>query len=113
MRRVFLVVIWSEFHKGQYRDDDHREDASHSMSWVLKFLEWVLERLATCLIKTDTCCSISVFHLFILFSKSCHVISSGFAALVVEVDPVVAVAAALKIIILVGQRSHVFPIAGV
>ena len=26
---VFLMVIWSEFRLGKYRDDDHREDASH------------------------------------------------------------------------------------
>ena len=26
---VFLMVIWSEFHMGQYRDDKHREDAPH------------------------------------------------------------------------------------
>ena len=27
--RVFPVVIWSEFRLGQYRDDDHRDEASH------------------------------------------------------------------------------------
>ena len=26
---VFLMVIWSEFRMGQYRHDDHREDAPH------------------------------------------------------------------------------------
>ena len=29
VERVFLTVIWSEFRMGQYRDDDHREDAPH------------------------------------------------------------------------------------
>ena len=27
--RVFPMVIWSEFRLGEYRDDDHREDAPH------------------------------------------------------------------------------------
>ena len=26
---VLTMVIWSEFRMGQYRDDDHREDAPH------------------------------------------------------------------------------------
>ena len=26
---AFPMVIWSEFRMGQYRDDDHREDAPH------------------------------------------------------------------------------------
>ena len=26
---VLPIVIWSEFRKGQYRDDDHRENTSH------------------------------------------------------------------------------------
>ena len=26
---VFTMIIWSEFHTGEYRDDDHREDAPH------------------------------------------------------------------------------------
>ena len=29
VRRVFPLVISSEFRMGQYRDDDHREDAPH------------------------------------------------------------------------------------
>ena len=28
------MVIWSEFRMGQYRDDDHREDAPHFRSRV-------------------------------------------------------------------------------
>ena len=27
--RGFLMVIWSEFRMGQYRDDDHHEDAPY------------------------------------------------------------------------------------
>jgi len=34
------MVIWSEFNTGQYRDDDHQEDASHFTlaKWFFKSL---------------------------------------------------------------------------
>ena len=33
---LFLVVIWSEIRIGQYRDDDHRDDASHFNGFKFK-----------------------------------------------------------------------------
>ena len=37
MECIFLMVISSESHIGQYRDDDHREDARHfTLVWLLE-----------------------------------------------------------------------------
>ena len=46
---VFPMVIWSEFRMGQYRDDDHREDASHfikSLSALTAHVTTVIHSIA-------------------------------------------------------------------
>ena len=35
------MVIWSKFRSGKYRDDDHREDASHFIRPLLWLILWV------------------------------------------------------------------------
>ena len=54
---VFTMVIWSEFHMGQFRDDEHQENAHHfTLGWrepawnlregVVNFYEtWLLNQI--------------------------------------------------------------------
>ena len=44
---VFSKVIWPERRMGQYRDDDHREYASHFRTHILNIIQLLTHYLRT------------------------------------------------------------------
>ena len=53
---VFPIVIWSEFRMGKYRDDDHREYASHVMRNIQSLILKTLSKEVTLpFIDSNTC----------------------------------------------------------